>query len=167
MQQTLRLTQTLHQEHEASIGLIERLESVLLQKGPKSPPDVTDGAVAAVLGEFAAAVEGEMAPHFAFEEAELFPRLAEAGDGEIGALLAEEHEVILPIARRLAELAGAARAEGFGAEAWAEFHRLGGEFAERLIAHVQKEEMALLPALEDLLDGEADMALVTQYATAR
>jgi len=166
MQQSHRITQTLHQEHEATIGLIDRLESGLLRKGPKAPPEVTDGAVAALLTELCAAVEGELATHFAFEEAELFPRLVEAGDGPIGALLTEEHEVILPIGRRLAALAGAARGEGFTAEAWAEFHRLASEFAERLIAHVQKEEMALLPALEDLLDDEADSALTSQYAAA-
>jgi hypothetical protein len=40
---------------------------------------------------------------------------------------------------------------------------LGLELAERLVGHVQKEEMSLLPALEDLLDEEADAELAGRY----
>ena len=39
------------------------------------------------------------------------------------------------------------------------------ELAERLVAHVQKEEMSLLPALEDLVDEEADGELAAAYAS--
>jgi len=41
----------------------------------------------------------------------------------------------------------------------ARLRALGLELAERLTAHVQKEEMALLPMLEDLLDEDADREL--------
>ena len=40
----------------------------------------------------------------------------------------------------------------------------GRELAERLVSHVQKEEMSLLPSLEDLLDEETDQALAGSYA---
>jgi hypothetical protein len=39
---------------------------------------------------------------------------------------------------------------------------LGLELAERLVSHVQKEEMSMLPALEDLLDEETDAALAME-----
>jgi hypothetical protein len=42
---------------------------------------------------------------------------------------------------------------------------LGLELAERLVAHVQKEEMSLLPSLEDLVDETADGELSTAYAS--
>ena len=41
---------------------------------------------------------------------------------------------------------------------------LGLELAERLVSHVQKEEMSMLPALDDLLDEEVDHELATAYA---
>ncbi|HEX6265821.1 MAG TPA: hypothetical protein VFZ81_02870, partial [Burkholderiales bacterium] len=46
-----------------------------------------------------------------------------------------------------------------------EVRLLGLELAERLVAHVQKEEMSLLPALEDLLDEAADGELSAAYAS--
>jgi len=32
------------------------------------------------------------------------------------------------------------------------------------VSHVQKEEMSLLPALEDLIDENEDLALITEYS---
>jgi hypothetical protein len=46
----------------------------------------------------------------------------------------------------------------------AETRALGLELAERLVSHVQKEEMSLLPAVEDLLDEGTDHELASVYA---
>jgi len=35
--------------------------------------------------------------------------------------------------------------------------------AERLSAHIEKEEMALLPMLEDFLDAETDMTFAERH----
>ena len=164
MQFSHQITRALHEEHEATINMIGKLETALLNKHRKSPPDVSERSVSDVLDELTAAVEVEMDQHFAFEEQELFPRLAASGDGDIGELLAEEHAVILPVGARLVALARAARPGGFDEGSWAEFHRLGGELVERLVAHVQKEEMALLPMLDDILDGDEDLDLANRYA---
>jgi hypothetical protein len=45
-----------------------------------------------------------------------------------------------------------------------ESRALALELAERLVSHVQKEEMSMLPALDDLLDEDADRELVLAYA---
>jgi hypothetical protein len=37
---------------------------------------------------------------------------------------------------------------------------------ERQVAHIQKETMALLPMLDDLLDDDTDRELSMSYATA-
>jgi hypothetical protein len=37
---------------------------------------------------------------------------------------------------------------------------------ERLLAHVEKEEMSLVPLLDDLLDDETDRALALGYASS-
>ena len=47
---------------------------------------------------------------------------------------------------------------------WPLFRRLGLEFVERQIDHIEKEEMALLPLLEDAIDYEADQRICTAYA---
>ncbi len=39
------------------------------------------------------------------------------------------------------------------------------ELVERLVAHIQKETMALLPMLEDLLDEDSDRELAFAYAS--
>ena len=109
----------------------------------------------------AAALAEEVTRHFDFEEQELFTRLAQAGDGDIAELLTEEHATIRDAAKNLGALLALPRRD---AAAQQQLRALALELAERLTAHVQKEEMALLPALEDLLDEETDRELVLAYA---
>lgn len=123
--------------------------------------------LAALLKGLIFAVDREIGPHFAFEESHIFPILSEAGDREMCTVLLAEHGEILPLARHLAELAKRFGESGLGEELWAEFHALGAELDERLVAHIQKEEMGLLPALDDLLEEETDDRLALQFAELR
>ena len=45
------------------------------------------------------------------------------------------------------------------------FRRGALEIVERQVAHIQKETMALLPMLDDLLDEETDRELAFAYAS--
>jgi iron-sulfur cluster repair protein YtfE (RIC family) len=161
------VSRALHEDHVATIAVLERLETLIGRHRPSQPPSQGGTDTARLLNDLIAALDTEIGPHFAFEEERIFPVLAEAGDREIGAYLVEEHQAILPLARRLVELAKGARAAGFAAEAWAQFHATGAELIERLVSHVQKEEMGLLPALDDLLDEEADGRLAVEFAARR
>jgi hemerythrin-like domain-containing protein len=76
-------------------------------------------------------------------------------------LLAEEHETIREAASALRELLALPQPDTAARQ---RLRTLGLELAERLVAHVQKEEMALLPALEDLIDEETDRELALAYA---
>jgi hemerythrin-like domain-containing protein len=143
---------TLHDDHLATLALLERLERLLGRHGPSRPPGKADAETGRLLKEMVRAFEGEVVTHFAFEEDSVFPLLAEAGAGEMGEVLTAEHRVILALARRLVEVAGPALAGGFTAEAWTEFHDAGAALVEHLDAHVRKEEGGLLPALDELLD---------------
>jgi hypothetical protein len=49
---------------------------------------------------------------------------------------------------------------------WAELKRGALEMVERQVAHIQKETMALLPLLDDLLDEADDRELAFAYAAA-
>jgi hemerythrin-like domain-containing protein len=156
-----QVTRRLHDEHLNAMGLLRRLRAVLSRQGPARPPASGDHDFAALARDLIAAVSGEIGSHFRFEEDELFPMMAARGEGFIGELLAEEHLTILPVGARLAELA---RQPDMALEAWAEFHRLGGELIERLGAHIEKEETGLMPLVEDLLDDETDARLGEAYA---
>ena len=139
----------LHEDHEATLALWNRFEQAASARN--WPPDDD------LVRHCASALAGEISQHFDFEETELFPRLIEAGEGDIAELLAEEHVAIRAAAQ--------AFTAAFEKQDWQRLRAAGLELAERLAAHVQKEEMSLLPAVEDLLDDETDARLVLAYAS--
>jgi hemerythrin-like domain-containing protein len=161
-----RVSQTLHDEHRATIALMERLEQMLARHRRTNAPDVAEASTGRLLGELTTAVEAEIERHFAFEESSLFPYLEAIGDDAIGAHLTDEHTALRPLGKRIAALAYDARDAGFDEKSWDEFHRLGQEFCERMLAHVQKEEMALLPVLEESMDAEAEARLYEAYVVS-
>ncbi len=158
-----RVSQTLHDEHRATIALMEKLEQFLARHRRDNAPDPSDSVTARLLGELTTAVEAEIERHFAFEENHLFTYLEEMGDEAIGAHLTEEHMALRPLGKRLVALARDAHAARFDEKSWDEFRRLGQEFCERMLAHVQKEEMALLPVLEESMDAETEARLYEAY----
>ena len=160
---TLSVTQALHEDHLSTLALLERFETLLARHPAKRPPAANAADVAALLDDVVAVLENEIDNHFAFEEEHLFPRFAAFAGPGIPAMLGSEHEAIRPLARRLVALAREAAASGFSAEAWAEFHRLGGQLVEREVFHVQKEEMGFLPALDQSIGAEDDSALLAAY----
>jgi DUF438 domain-containing protein len=166
MEYTRSIARMLHDEHMATIALLERVEATL-SAHRKAAPDTGSPEIASFLGDLAAPLENEITNHFAFEQDHLFPRLRAAGDTGMNQILQGEHDVILPLGKQVGEIARGALAGGFDAAAWSEFGRLAGELVERMVSHIQKEEMGMLPALEDLLDDEADMEVTSLYAAMR
>ena len=158
-----RITQILHDEHCATIALIERLEQLLARHKRDVPPDTTDRGNARLLSDLSTGVEAEVQRHFDFEENRLFAFLNAAGDEAIAAHLADEHRAIRPIGAEVAKIARGAAERGFDREGWDEFRRLGHDLCELMLAHVQKEEMALLPILEDGMDAETEARLLEEY----
>lgn len=140
--------------------MLHRLQDCLSRQGPAHPPAPGDPAFVMLARDLTATLAVEIAGHFRFEEEELFPALAARGEADIGELMTEEHKTIAPVSDRIAELT---RNPDVTVEAWIEFHRLGGELVERLASHIQKEEMGLVPLLEELLDAEEDARLSDIY----
>lgn len=147
MELNRHISRRLHEEHEVTLALWSRVEASL----------AAGKFDASLLKSAAASLAEELDRHFAFEEGELFPRLAAAGEADIGELLAEEHARIRDAGGEFIALVKADPSD-------ARLRPLGLELAERLIAHVQKEEMSLLPSLDDLLDEETDSELTSSYA---
>ena len=148
MEFSRHISRRLHEEHQATLVLWGRLEASL----------AAGRLDTALVKNAAAALADEIDRHFRFEEETLFPRLAAGGEGDIVELLCEEHAAIRAAGARFIEIAG-------DDPPHAQLRPLVLELAERLVAHVQKEEMALLPALEDLLDEDTDRELQLAYAS--
>jgi hemerythrin-like domain-containing protein len=158
-----RIPQLLHEDHQATIVIIEALDD-LLARARKSAPDMTAPDTIRTLTQVANAIREEIGTHFAFEENELFTRMEEAGDVGIGMHLREEHKALLPLGRQVSDMAGEALKNGFDPAAWNRFRDLSAELIERMFAHIQKEEMAFLPMLDDLLDAQDDIELAGAYS---
>ena len=153
-----QVSRALDEEHRANIALLGKLEQALA-RAPRFDPDI-----AGLVGQFMRSLQNDLDRHFRFEEESLFPRMADAGDGGMAALLTEEHEAIREVAVELLPLAKAAAGGAIDEAGWSAFRRLSLELVERQVAHIQKETMALLPLLDDLLDEETDRDLAFAYA---
>lgn len=158
-----QISQKLHEEHEATVALVERLENLLTRQRQSGAPDVNDRGTAQLLADLSAAIETEVMRHFAFEEDKIFSFLDAAGEAAIGEHLTNDHLVMRPLGMRLTALARTAAGRGFNSAAWDEFRRLGADLCERLRAHVDKEEMALLPPIEETMDSETEARLYQEY----
>ncbi len=60
-------------------------------------------------------------------------------------------------------MARAAAANGFTPTEWEEFKPLARDLGDVMLAHVQKEEMALLPVIEENMDAETEERLYQAY----
>jgi hemerythrin-like domain-containing protein len=160
---TNRVNQRLHDEHGATVALMERLEQLITRHKRGSPPDIADRGALQLFSDLSVGLETEIERHFTFEEDHLFSYLRVIGEEAIGAQLTDEHLAIRPLSKRMAELTRATYASGFDAAKWNEFREVGAELCERLLAHVQKEEMALLPLLEENMDADTEARLYRDY----
>lgn len=154
----------LYEEHVATLQLLARVERVFSGRAGAYPPPAADAEWAAFARALLTAMEVEVARHFEFEERDLFPRLQEAGDGDLVALLNEEHQTIRDVAQPLAALLRRSLAQEVPPQQWQTMKTLALEFSERLGSHAQKEDGALLPVLENLLDEDTDRVLFGAYA---
>jgi hemerythrin-like domain-containing protein len=160
-----RLTrQTLHDEHRANLELLGRVEAAF-GRATRAGAGY-ELAVRQLAEALAQQVEQDVGRHFGFEERELFSRLSAAGDGDIAELLTEEHAAMRELADELLPLARACAAGTLEEAHWDALRRLALEQVERQVSHIQKEEMALLPMLDDLLDDDTDRELAMAYASA-
>lgn len=156
-----QVSRMLDDEHRANIALLGQVEQLLSRS-----PRYEAATCAAPLGQLVRLLENDVERHFAFEEEQLFPRMTEGGDGGMASLLQEEHDAIREVCAELLPLARQAAAGSIAESQWSALRPLGMELVERQVAHIQKETMALLPLLDDMLDEESDRELAFAYSAA-
>lgn len=164
MEPTKQAMRMLHREHVTVIDLLRRLSQLLSQYDSSNPPAEDNTIAGDFLSQLRGALINEIERHFQFEEDALFPLLEEDGEEDLSDLLREDHIVLVPIIRAVAEAIAGAQTSGFSVANWAAFHPLAGELADRLTDHAEKEEMSLVPLLDDLLEDDQDAELAAAYA---
>jgi hemerythrin-like domain-containing protein len=162
MEPQRQISRRLHREHVAVLDLLERFGRALRRLGG-APPAAGDPAWRLLLDQLGTALEYEIAGHFDLEETQIFPRLHERGEGELAELLFEDHEVIRGVARPVLAMVARAQAGTLEDGAWRKFGTLGLELVERLSAHAEKEQGALVPLVDEMLDEATDRELWNQY----
>lgn len=146
------------------IALLARFEQALVRLA-SPPPAPGDATWPDLLPRIEIALRHEVTRHFELEEEQLFPRLREHGEGDLADLLAEEHATIREVAVPLLDLIQQAKRGELDSAGWRLLKMHGLELAERLTSHAQKEEGALVPLVDDLLDEETDSAIAMEYAS--
>ena len=159
-----QITRKLHDEHVNIIALLDRFGQAL--SGLRAQvPAAGDSGWNVLLVQLGAALRHEVTRHFALEENQLFPLLRERGEGDLADLLLEEHASIREVSDPLIDLISRARLGQLDAAGWRMLKAHGLELVERLSSHAQKEQGALVPLVDELLDETTDNLLWTEYAT--
>jgi hemerythrin-like domain-containing protein len=159
-----QISRKLYEEHIAVIDLLGRFGRSLERLGA-GPPAADDPAWRVLLAQVGTALEYEITRHFDLEETQLFPRLHARGEGDLAELLFEDHEVIREVTRPLLGLVARAQAGALDVAGWRSLKASGLELVERLSAHAQKEQGALVPLVDEMLDEATDQELWTQYTS--
>lgn len=163
MELVRQISRKLHEEHVAILDLLGRFEQCLVRLR-EQPPAADDPVWRGLLSQLDAALQYEVTHHFDLEEEQLFPRLHQRGEGDLAELLFEEHEAIRAVARPLLKLIERAAAGGLDGAGWKALKVSGLELVERLGSHAQKEEGALVPLVDEMLDEQTDRDLWSEYA---
>ncbi len=159
-----QVSHLLDTEHRSSLALLGRVETAFARLARKG--GARDAEFIQLAAGFARLIEQDITRHFDFEERELFPRMAQAGEGDIAQMLREEHDAIRAVAAEILPLVHAAAGASLDDTGFDALKRGALEMVERQVAHIQKETMALLPLLDDLLDDDADRELASAYASS-
>ncbi|QCO18495.1 hemerythrin domain-containing protein (plasmid) [Azospirillum brasilense] len=153
--------QLLHDDHHRTIDLLNAFEAYLERMEDDIPHLDADGrGLLATLGK---ELGQDLERHFLLEEQCLFPPIAAAGAYEMTADLSTDHEALRPLVRRIARLCALALREGFDEESWPAFRHFGHQLIDGLVLHIQKEETALLSAVDAVLTPSQDVALARAY----
>ena len=160
-----QVSRRLNDEHIALLELLTHFEQALM-KLKTDPPEDGDAVWSKLLSTLGTALSYEVSRHFDFEEVQLFPRLHDASQGDLAEMLFEEHETIREVVTPLVGLLSKARAWELDRAGWQALKVSGLELCERLSAHAEKEQGALVPLIDELLDEATDRELLEEYGMA-
>ena len=160
------LGKILHEEHFRIIMLLCDVEHRITGKAGLRPLDPRCPVDRSWLRDLLFSLD-QIVDHNAFEEAELFPLICAHGEGELAALLIDEHVAIGPLARRLHALALEIIEAGIDVQRWQDFRAVAAQLVSEMMFHLQKEEMTVVQRLAGFLDARADHRLALKHVAER
>lgn len=161
-----KLGRVLHEEHFWTLVVINGLEQRLTGETGQLPLNPDDPEDHEQLVELVSVLEA-MLLHHDFEEAVLFPAIAEQGAADMADVFNRDHAIIEPLCVDLRDRALRCLRHGVTAAEWEEFHNAGIYLANQVMIHLQTEEMALIRHLGSLLGEQTDRDLVKRYNNMR
>lgn len=159
-----QVSRRLYNEHVAILDLLSRFAQVLSRPG--GPPTAQDPVWSTLVPSLESALLYEISRHFDFEEEQLFPRMHQNGQGDVAELLFEDHETIRPKVPPLLALLAKVRMGQLDEPGWRSLKATGLELVDLLGSHAEKEQGALVPLIDDLIDEATDQELLETYALA-
>ncbi len=145
----------LHNEHMATLDIINRLEVRIGNGKWARRLDIAVPADKTLLEELIAMMESEVRHHLPFEEKVIFPKLDEVGFEDITNMLFDEHEAIRSLVSSIRPIANDALSGGFQEDKWTIFYQLLADLASIIVFHIQKEEMGVISRLQMLIGAES------------
>ena len=116
-----QVSRTLDDEHRVNLELLGRIEQAFA-RAPRSG-NAGNAELIQLAGVLVRHIEQDVGRHFDFEEQELFPRMSDAGDGDMASLMTEEHDAIRAVASEVLPLARAAGAGTLDDAGWTTLKR--------------------------------------------
>jgi hemerythrin-like domain-containing protein len=162
MSELTELGQVLHEEHFRIVVFLCGLENRVSGGAAEQPLDPTDAEQCNELERLIACLD-EIVRHNAFEEAVFYPLIWESGEGELAALLTDEHATIVPLTKRLRHDAAELLRYGVGAGRWSAFCRAAQKFIAKMMLHLEREELTFVQRLAYFVDAEADHRLALEH----
>lgn len=155
----------LHEEHVHALAVLDALESRVTGRAARRTLDPADDADQRLVSDLVAVLGSALSRHFAFEEGVVFPIAADQGAGDMVIVLIQEHGAIMAAAASLRRLAAAACRQGLDAADWSAFRESALDLIGRSTAHIQKEEMAIIQRLGQLVGADGLRRLASEYAS--
>ncbi len=165
MEMQRQVSRRLHNEHVAILDLLSRFAQAL-GRVVAHPPAADDPVWKQLVPSLESALQYEISHHFDFEEEQIFPRLHQSGQGDLAELLFEDHEAIRPKVPPVLALLARVRMGQLDEAGWRSLKASGLDLADTLGSHAEKEQGALVPLIDDLIDEATDQELLETYALA-
>jgi hemerythrin-like domain-containing protein len=141
----------MHEEHVATLDHLALLAQAI--RAPRTFRSASDPRFKALLRTLVMDLEGNVADHFRFEEAHLFPALRKAGHAELTDTLLLEHAELRTAGRSLLDQVDTTLEKDLSDETWSGIGLLAMTLIEKQRAHMQREESEMVPALRAAQDG--------------
>jgi hemerythrin-like domain-containing protein len=160
------LGEVLHEEHFRILVFLCGLDRRVTGRAAEQPLDPRNAEECAELEQLIACLD-ELIGHNAFEEAVFYPLIWEGGEGELAALLTEEHATIGPLTKSLRHDAAELLRYGIGAGRWPTFCRVAQKFVAKMMLHLEREELTFVQRLSFFVDADLDHRLAVEHGAER